>query len=240
MNVDGTEDELRDIALAGSLASGDDHAWRRLYALTHLPLLRLLTRSLRVESLAEEALQATYVTAVERIDSYDPDKGSLDGWLAGIARYKALELRRSQRLVPLEVDVPDARPEVRHAEDRFAEAELVAWVLDQLEPRYAEVLRRKYLLDQSLAAMAAELDLPVGTVGTLIHRGRRRFREIYARASDSRAGRDRAAQSSRPRIATEAPEVTMRADGEASKTKARQDGEGPRGESTRRGSARLR
>lgn len=153
-------------------------AWDRLYALTHLPLLRQLRRALSNDAQAEDALQNTYVTAVERIEQFDARRGSLDAWLAGIARNKARELSRQSRLTVFDPDAVEGI-EVPVADD--PDAELVALALDRLEARYAEVLRRKYLAGESLEAIGESLGLKQATVGTLLHRGRQRFREAYER-----------------------------------------------------------
>lgn len=171
------ENEIRDLGRA--LKARRAEAWERLYALTSLPLLRALRRALGDPALAEEALQAAFVTAIEMVDRFDPSRGSPDAWLHGIARNKALEAARARRNgVSLGDDLEFPAPE---SNGNGADAELVALVLDRLEPRYAEVLRRKYLAGEDLEQMARELNLKPATVGTLLHRGRERFREIYRR-----------------------------------------------------------
>lgn len=176
----GEDRDLDD--LTAGLRKRRPEAWERLYALTHLPLLRLLDRLLRDRSLAEETLQATYLTAIERIAGFDPGRGSVDAWLAGIARHKAQEAARERRRSPSEdglarVAAPLNAPLNGHG----SEEELVALALDALEPRYAKVLRRKYLAEEALETIARDLKLKVATVGTLLHRGRERFREMYVR-----------------------------------------------------------
>src|SRR5687768_17005311 len=64
------EIELRDLGRA--LKARRAEAWERLYALTSLPLLRALRRALGDPALAEEALQAAFVTAIEMVDRFDP------------------------------------------------------------------------------------------------------------------------------------------------------------------------
>jgi RNA polymerase sigma-70 factor (ECF subfamily) len=175
--------DLRD--LAGRLKAREAAAWEELYRLTHLPLLRTLRRLLQDEGRAEEALQASYLTAIERIAAFDPARGTADAWLAGIARMKAREARREPRAAPLEEAEEEAAagpaPGGWGLNGGGSEAEVVALALDRLEPRYAEVLRRKYLEEESLEAIAGALRLKPATVGTLLHRGRERFREAYRR-----------------------------------------------------------
>jgi len=74
------------------------------------------------------------------------------------------------------------------AGDGAGDRELVALALDRLEPRHAEVLRRKYVAGETLEAIARALGLRAATVGTLLHRGKERFREVYERLR-ARAGR---------------------------------------------------
>ena len=62
-----------------------------------------------------------------------------------------------------------------------SEAEAVALALDELEPRYAEVLRRKYLIGESIAQIARDLKLNPATVGTWLHRGREKFKASWLR-----------------------------------------------------------
>jgi RNA polymerase sigma-70 factor, ECF subfamily len=171
-------DEAELAGWTASLRAGRREAWDRIYALTHLPLLRMLRRILRDDARAEDALQSTYVTAIERIGLYDDARGAVDAWLAGIARNKAHEAMRDARGRAPGAgadDLPGAMP------DRAPDGDLVALALDGIEPRYAEVLRRKYLADEPLEAIAAGLGLNANTVGTLLRRGRERFREVFER-----------------------------------------------------------
>ena len=175
-------DDERELAeLAAGLRARRNDAWERLYDLTHLPLLRLLRRLTRDDGKAEEALQATYVTAVERIGRYDPARGAPDAWLAGIARLKAQEIGRAPRVAPMDVEAAEIAGRAHGVEAAHGggDGELVGLALDRLEPRYAEVLRRKYIGGESIEAIAGALGLKEATVGTLLHRGRERFKAAY-------------------------------------------------------------
>ncbi len=174
----GDESELKD--LAEGLLSKQRGAWDRLYSLTHLPILRMLRRALGDHGKAEDALQATFVTAIERVSSFNPGRSTPDAWIWGIARHKAQEVARSRRPRPVSVDSVDpASPAEGSAVG--IDGELVSLALDQLEPRYAEVLRRKYIQGESLEEIAAGLHLKAATIGTLLHRGRERFKGAYER-----------------------------------------------------------
>jgi len=182
-------DEAELAGLTAELRAGRREAWGRLYTLTHLPLLRALRRLLRDDVRAEDALQATYVTAIERIARYDPGEGRVDAWLAGIARHKAQEAgREAHRRAAARAGAEPAT--ITTGVFERPEAERVAQALDALEPCYAEVLRRKYIAGESLESIAGALGLKPATVGTWLHRGRERFREAYGgAAAEAASGR---------------------------------------------------
>ncbi len=172
------EAEVEDLAVP--LKAGAPWAWDRLYRLTRLPLLRFLMRRLRDSMRAEEALQETYLAAIAGIASFDSSRGSPDSWLCGIARNKARESFRARAAAPLGDDPEDRSADPAEARD---EAEAVGRALDEIEPRYAEVLRRKFIAGETLEAISDALGLKVATVGTLVHRGKDRFRAAYERLS---------------------------------------------------------
>ena len=192
----GTGGASGDIAdLVEGLRGGRMETWGQLYRLTHLPLLRFLTARLgesadpALAALNEDLLQAIFVTAIENIGKFDPQKGTVDVWLVGIARNKVKEARGaaardSVRQVAVS-DVAEAADERQRGRTNgpggSGPRAAVLAALDELEPRYAEVLRRKYLLNQSLAEIAAALGFNLSTVGIWLYRGRDKFRQAYLR-----------------------------------------------------------
>ena len=168
------EDTQELAQLTDAVRAGKTEAWSKLYQMTHLPLLRLIQRLTGDPVKAEDLLHATYVTAIEHLHGYDPQKGTIDAWLVGVAKFKVLESRRKPRHASL---VSEPMQGLHEGED--LDREMIALALDQLEPRHAEVLRRKYLEDQSLAEIAEALETKEATVGTWLHRARAQFRAAY-------------------------------------------------------------
>src|SRR5437899_11326183 len=90
----GTTDSS-DADLLARLRSGDDSALDTLLARYETPLFQFLVGLLRDHHQAEDALQETFVRALERLDDVDPEH--LRGWLFTVAYHQGLVLRRRSR-----------------------------------------------------------------------------------------------------------------------------------------------
>jgi RNA polymerase sigma-70 factor (ECF subfamily) len=110
---------------------------------------------------------------------YDPARGSLSGYLYGVARNQVLRLlKRERSFVQLadESDDENATTFVAH-DDPFGDCNrnevirLVRQAVLSLPPRYREVVVLCDFQELSSAEAAAALDCPVGTVNSRLHRG---------------------------------------------------------------------
>lgn len=114
---------------------------------------------------AEDVVQESLVSALEKIGSFDPRRGTLAAWLHRITVNRSLnEMRRRRRgAVPLEA-VPDRGGEDAHGDGAFLAA------LSGLKPAHRAVVVLRYGLDYSPADIAGVLELPVGTVNSRLAR----------------------------------------------------------------------
>src|SRR5207302_6077175 len=111
--------ETADATLLARFRAGDASALDELCARYEAPLFRFLLGMLRDHHQAEDALQETFVRALERLDGVDSDH--LRGWLFTVAYHQAmLAKRRRQLRSATEIDSPD-RPDP--SPDPGAEAE---------------------------------------------------------------------------------------------------------------------
>lgn len=110
-------------------------------------------------------MQESLVAALERIGSFDPQRGHLSAWLHRITVNRSLnELRRRGRgAVPLE-GIAD-----HGEEDTIADGAFLA-ALSGLKPVHRAVVVLRYGLDYSPAEIAAVLELPTGTVNSRLAR----------------------------------------------------------------------
>ncbi len=134
-------------------------------------------------SLAEELTQKTVFDAVGGKDSFDPAKGTVENWLAGIARNNlAAEFRkRSNRQVSgtdlaAFIEAIDRQLLPDEVLQRKETAVLVRDAMDQLDEKERTVLEAKYVDDLSARAIGKKLSLTEKAVHSLLYRARNSLR----------------------------------------------------------------
>jgi RNA polymerase sigma-70 factor (ECF subfamily) len=87
--------EPRDADLE-ALKSGDEAAFQALVARMHGPLMRLATGYVRDRAIAEDVVQETWLTCLDRLPGFE-GRSSFKTWLYGIALNVARSRRRRER-----------------------------------------------------------------------------------------------------------------------------------------------
>src|SRR5215472_9435932 len=100
--------DVSDAELLSRFRSGTPSALETIFERYEGPLFQFLVGILRDHHQAEDALQETFVRALERLDSVDP--GHLRGWLFTVAYHQALLVRRRRKSRP--ADRLDSSPAV--------------------------------------------------------------------------------------------------------------------------------
>ncbi len=77
--------------------SGNENALEELYTLSSARLYGALIRILRIEAVAEEALQDTFINIWQNAGKFKPASGTPMVWLYSIARHRALDILRQRR-----------------------------------------------------------------------------------------------------------------------------------------------
>ena len=177
-----------DRLLDQTFADGGDGALREVYDRYASLVYSFCRRSLSTES-AADATQDTFVAAWRSRSGYDPSKGSVAGWLIGIARFKVIEhLRRSGRDAGrLAVQDASAQSGIEDL-DRVADRMLIAEALEQLSPRVRTVVELAFLEDLTQTEIAERCSLPLGTVKSDLRRGVERMRQHLEARSEARHG----------------------------------------------------
>jgi RNA polymerase sigma-70 factor (ECF subfamily) len=131
---------------------------------------------------AQDLVQEALLRVRKGLERYEP--GSLEGWLARIVTNIFLdEVRRKQRrptdALPDDPDrVVPPSPAADVSSRRLSEA--VQAALASLPPEFRVPVVLCDVADQSYEQIAIALDIPVGTVRSRIHRGRRLLRTALA------------------------------------------------------------
>lgn len=117
---------------------------------------------------AEELMQETMVAVWNKAVMYDPGKGAAATWIFAIARNLRIDAYRREKHPEYDENDPAFQPAAEPAADTAMETEesarIVRAALATLSGDQAEVLRLAYFEDKSQSAIAAALDLPLGTV----------------------------------------------------------------------------
>jgi RNA polymerase sigma-70 factor (ECF subfamily) len=136
-------------------------------------------RALGDDERAADCTQETFVSAWRARDRFDPAKGTLAGWLLGIARHRVLDAYRAAPRVPVpveEVSMPSGAEASRPDPDLLVDRLLIAHALEALPTAAREVVELAFYSDLTQAEIADRLGLPLGTVKSHMRRALRRLR----------------------------------------------------------------
>lgn len=172
--ADRDEPDQREAFLIGRVVASDDHdAFAELVRL-HQTAIRQFLRRLTggdVET-ADDLAQETFWRAYRHMASFEA-RGRFVSWLFRIAFQVFVSARRAQRIaaVALPPDLPATIDEAQNAIDRRTVDQLMM----RLPPDARAAILLHYQYGMSHPEIAETLALPLGTVKTLIRRGRQRL-----------------------------------------------------------------
>ena len=168
-------DERGDTELLAAVAAGDERALRALYE-RHAGWLAIRLRRALPPAAVEDVMQETFVAAWRGAKRFQ-GAGEVGGWLWGIARRQAALWARREGRVELVLDEALHRATDDPASAAASRTD-VERAFDTLGPRGspARNLARMVLVeDRPLAEVARELDVPVGTVKSRLHKLRQQL-----------------------------------------------------------------
>jgi RNA polymerase sigma-70 factor (ECF subfamily) len=189
--------ELTDDGLLGRMIAGDEEAFTLLYRRRHPSIYRFALHMSGNPSVADDVTQEVFMTLIRDAKRFDPARGTLGGFLFGIARnFLRKRWEQDRRLVAFVGDADDlsesapgnssasrngshgggngngAHPAGR---DEFTTIETIGRVrqaISTLPENYREVVVLCDLEEMSYEEAASALECPVGTVRSRLHRAR--------------------------------------------------------------------
>jgi len=171
---------IDDGSLIHRFQAGDRDAFTTLYRAHHPAIFRFAFRMTADPVKAAEITQDVFVWLIHHAAEFDPQRGALPAFLAGVARKLLLRRQRTERRW-LPFDAAEAfRFETRDSAAEAAiaiDAESLRNAIALLPMRYREAIVRCDLESQSYEEAAATLGCAVGTIRSRLHRGR----ELLAR-----------------------------------------------------------
>ena len=187
---------VRDALLAGDRAAAEGFFQRHLGALYEFVHYRVGGN----RSLAEDLVQDTFLTAIERLSAFD-GRSNLHTWLCGIAKNKIRAQRRRQRPALIEDLLEQADPEIDvilsaidreplpdWVLERQETSELVGATLSSLPPEYRDALVQKYVDELSVHELARTSRKNLKAAESTLHRARLAFGRVFTLLAKKRGG----------------------------------------------------
>ncbi len=162
------------------MALRDRNAYAQIVRRWQPILSRYLRRLLgQHNEAAEDVLQDVFIKVYVNLNDYDHTR-PFGPWIYRIARNEALSFLRKRKAEPPLVTGEDAQLiierlsdgfDVQETSERLRIEEKVRVAINDLDPRYRDVLVLRFLEDKGYDEIAEILNVPAGTVATLIKRG---------------------------------------------------------------------
>lgn len=164
----------------------DKEAFAPLIERYEAKLLRYLERlGVGVLEDREDILQNAFVKVYKNLNSFDPTL-SFSSWMYRIAHNEAMSFFRFKHARPqvilseegevLLTELRDEESDTSHVAELRISREKLAEAFTTLSPQYRDALTLRYFEDRSYTEMSDILEVPVGTVSTLLYRAKRALR----------------------------------------------------------------
>jgi RNA polymerase sigma-70 factor (ECF subfamily) len=163
----------------------DADAFERLYDRYHAMVYGIALRVLADAGSAEDVTQNVFLKIWSAPDAFR--SGNLDGWLARVARNRAIDVLRSRKLRSeneLSESIPDDATLEQTAMTRI-DGQLARAAMNQLSDDQRSLLELGFFGGMTHDAIARKTGIPLGTVKTRIRSGLRRLRDLLDGAATS-------------------------------------------------------
>lgn len=151
-------------------------------------LLRYIRRlGLQRREDAEDVLQNIFLKAYRNLNGFNPEL-RFSSWVYRIAHNETISFFRSKSARPEVLPDPEddiieripADLDIANDADRAAEAARLARAIATLEPKYRDVLVLRYFEERDYAEISDVLQKPLGTVATLLNRGKQKLKAVLS------------------------------------------------------------
>jgi RNA polymerase sigma-70 factor, ECF subfamily len=148
-------------------ARGDEACLQEVFRRSAPLIYTIAYRTLGSSSDGEEITQEVFVSAWRARGNYQPEKGSLSGWLIGIARHRIADRQRARgrdlRLVQAVTKQTDVQVQPE-ALSTLIDRIVLTDEIDQLPHPRGTILKLAFWEGRSYPQIAEQLNLPLGTV----------------------------------------------------------------------------
>lgn len=136
-----------------------------------------------LESCQEECMNDVLMGIWLNIERFDPDKSTFKNWVAGIARYKALNYVRKYLK---ELEYEDINP-IQQVEEEGIDVELtknelsenITQMLNCLKPKDRELFIKLYVEEQTVSEVSHEIGVKPDTIYNRLSRAKKHLRVLF-------------------------------------------------------------
>ncbi|MBR4999884.1 MAG: sigma-70 family RNA polymerase sigma factor [Rikenellaceae bacterium] len=173
---------VSDSELVSQARDGDRRAFDELFGRYQESIRQMyLQRTGGNEPDSNDMLQNTFIKVYLNLDRYNPEY-TFCQWIFTIARNTFIDYTRRKREFMVSIDASDnfsnvcmpasqqPTPEERMIITQHSRE--LNTILDNMAPRYRDVIILRFFNEYSYDEIAEKLNVPIGTVKTLIHRAR--------------------------------------------------------------------
>lgn len=180
---------MDDLGLIRGIARNEESALATFYDRYGRLVFSLALRILEDASLAEEVTQDVFLSLWNKAETYRPQQGKVITWLGSMARHRAIDVLRRQKVRPeghrsdWDEDTIEPLQEDPHLEEQVAFAQLhehVRRAVKALPGEQQQVLALAYYSGLSHQEIAIQLDQPLGTVKTRLRLAMQKLRVMLS------------------------------------------------------------
>jgi RNA polymerase sigma factor (sigma-70 family) len=182
---------LADAALLTRIVQRDPAALSTLYDRYVRIIYGLAFKSLRSAEESEEVVLDVFAQVWRIADRYDPKKGRVDSWLFNMARSRTIDrlrkLQRSHPAAPIQdLELQDKSDRADLFADLFIQErrKQVIAALKAIPHEQRVVLELAYYQGLSQSEIAAQMNLPIGTVKTRTRLGLSKLKAVLGSNED--------------------------------------------------------
>ena len=182
MDINDNVSIKSDGELVEQVRNGDRRAFDELFGRYQESIRQMyMQRTGGNEHDSNDMLQNTFIKVYLNIDTYKPEY-TFCQWIYTIARNTFIDYVRKRREYVVSIDASDGvtnaynpasqqpTPEERMIITQHSRE--LNTILDNMNPRYRDVIILRFFNEYSYDEIAEKLNVPIGTVKTLIHRAR--------------------------------------------------------------------
>ncbi len=168
---------MNETKLIAQILDGDTDAYAYLVERYQIGLIIYAERLVGDRAEGEDVAQQAFIKAYQQLSRYDPLKSRFSTWLYKITANTAIDhLRRTKPTVAID-DLPLAAPAASSLIEAETVTEVRLAVARLKRPQLRRVIEAYYWEGQSYDEIAHELNVPINTVKSWMHRAKAQLKE---------------------------------------------------------------